>query len=164
MTETVLTFFTESILTPQIATFLMAMLPITELRIALPWGMTFGGLHWLSAYLWAIAGNFVVALLILRFLEPASIWLRRWDVWDRFFEWLFARTRRKGKLIERFEFLGLILFVGIPLPVTGAWTGCAAAFVFGLSYKKSIVAILFGLFMSATIVLTLTATGLFLFL
>lgn len=164
MTETILSYFSDSFLTPQIATFFMAMLPVTELRIALPWGMTIGGLSWTSAYFWAIAGNYVIALILLGFLEPVSIRLRRWKVWDKFFLWLFARTRRKGKMIERFEFWGLVLFVGIPLPVTGAWTGCAAAFVFGLSYKKSILAVLLGLFMSATIVLTLTATGLFLFL
>jgi len=162
--EQLLTFFSDSVQNPQLATFLLAMLPITELRIALPWGMTIGGLDWGSAYFSAIAGNYVIALLILWFLEPGSRWLRRWRIWDRFFLWLFARTRRKGKLIERFEFWGLILFVGIPLPITGAWTGCAAAFVFGLSNRKSMLAILMGLFMSATIVLTLTATGLFLFL
>ena len=66
-------------------------------------------------------------------------------------------------MIETWEFLGLVIFVGIPLPVTGAWTGAAAAFLFGLSYKKSFTAIFAGLLMSATIVTIITTTGIKLF-
>ncbi len=159
MVDAVISFFQESVRNPQLITFFLAMLPITELRVALPWGMTFGGLEWYSAYFWSVAGNYVIALFILLFLEPVSRWLRQWKLWDRFFSWLFARTRRKGKLIETFEFWGLVLFVGIPLPVTGAWTGCVAAFIFGLVYRKSVFAILLGLILSATVVTILTTTG-----
>jgi len=159
--ESLIQFFQSTLNDPRWVTFLLAMTPIGELRVALPWGMTFGEMPWYEAYAWAVAGNFVIAIPILLFLEPISDFLRRWTIFDRFFTWLFARTRRKGRLIETWEFFGLVVFVGIPLPVTGAWTGCVAAFLFGLPYRRSFLAVFVGLLMSATIVTTLTATGMF---
>ena len=163
MLETILHFFTTTFQDPRWVTFLLAMTPIGELRIALPWGITMGEMSWYSAYFWAIAGNFLISIPIVFLLGPISNYLMRWALAKRFFDWLFERTRRKGKLIETWEFWGLVVFVGIPLPVTGAWTGAAAAFLFGLSYKKSLLAILTGLFMSATIVTIITTTGVKLF-
>jgi uncharacterized membrane protein len=161
--DSVLQFFQEFVQDPHWITLLLAMTPIGELRVALPWGITFGQLPWYDAFLWAVAGNFLIAVPIVLLLGPISNFLRRWTLGDRFFDWLFARTRRKGKMIETWEFLGLVIFVGIPLPVTGAWTGAAAAFLFGLSYRKSFLAIFFGLLMSATIVTIITLTGVKLF-
>jgi uncharacterized membrane protein len=66
--------------------------------------------------------------------------VRRWRIGDRFVEWLFARTRRKGAKIEKYETLGLIMFVAIPLPVTGAWTGSMAGHIFGLEKTRSLLA------------------------
>lgn len=163
MVESIIHFFQEFISDPRWVTFLLAMTPIGELRIALPWGITYGGMVWYEAYIWAIAGNFIISIPIVLLLGPISSFLMRWPLGERFFNWLFARTRRKGKMIETWEFLGLVVFVGIPLPVTGAWTGAAAAFLFGLSYGKTFAAILLGLFMSATIVTIITTTGVKLF-
>jgi len=157
--ESLIQFFTESIQDPKWITFLLAMTPIGELRVALPWAMTYGKLAWYDAYLWAVAGNFIIAIPIVLLLGPISSFLMHWSLGERFFNWLFTRTRRKGKLIETWEFIGLVLFVGIPLPVTGAWTGAVAAFLFGLSYRKSFLAIFSGLLLSATIVTIITTTG-----
>ena len=159
MLESVLQFFQEFIHDPRWITFLLAMTPIGELRVALPWGITFGEMQWYEAYLWAVAGNFIISIPIVLLLGPISRFLMRWSPGEKFFNWLFARTRRKGKMIETWEFFGLVLFVGIPLPVTGAWTGAAAAFLFGLPHWKSFLAIFMGLLMSATIVTIITTTG-----
>ena len=144
-------------------TFLISMLPIVELRGAIPWALTNppvgGGLSWQSAYLWAVLGNFAPMIPILLFIGPMSKWLRRWPLFDRFFVWLFARTRRKAqKNIERYEALGLALFVAIPLPVTGAWTGALAAFIFGIPFKKSIWCIIAGILIAGGVV-TLASMG-----
>ena len=163
MLESVLHFFTATFQDPRWVTFLLAMTPIGELRVALPWGITMGGMTWYDAYFWAAAGNFLIAIPIVFLLGPVSVFLMRWAILEKFFNWLFERTRRKGKLIETWEFWGLVIFVGIPLPVTGAWTGAVAAFLFGLSYGKTFAAILAGLFMSATIVTIITTTGVKLF-
>ena len=163
MLESVIHFFQEFIQDPRWVTFLLAMTPIGELRVALPWGITFGEMPWYQAYIWAVAGNFLISIPIVLLLGPISKLLMRWSLGDKFFTWLFERTRRKGKMIETWEFLGLVVFVGIPLPVTGAWTGAAAAFLFGLSYGKSFLAIFIGLLMSATIVTIITTTGIKIF-
>ena len=106
----------------------------------------------------------------LRTPDPAAVlswaqaakcpWLRRWKTWDRFFSWLFERTRRKHTHnFERWEATALALFVGVPLPLTGAWTGAAAAFVFGLRFRTALLAIAAGVVMAAAIVGALVAVG-----
>ncbi len=141
-----------------LTTFLLAMAPISELRGAIPYAMTVGKMSWQSAFLISVVGNFVPVIPILLLIGPLSERLRRYPVCDRFFQWLFARTRRKGKLIERFEALGVCLFVAVPLPMTGAWTGAAAAFVFGVRLRYAIPAIAAGILIAGTIV-TLVVTG-----
>jgi len=142
----------------QATTFVLAMLPISELRGAIPYAVTIGGLPWQEAYIIAVIGNFVPVIPILFAIGTVSDKLRRIPLFDRFFDWLFARTRRKGRLIERFEALGLILFVAVPLPVTGAWTGALAAFLFGVRKSLAIPAILAGICI-AGVVVTLASLG-----
>jgi uncharacterized membrane protein len=141
-----------------LTTFLLAMAPISELRGAIPYAMTVGGMPWQQAFVISVIGNFVPVIPILLLIGPVSQWTRRWPVCDRFFNWLFARTRRKGKVIERFEALGVCLFVAIPLPMTGAWTGAAAAFVFGVRPRLAVPAIAAGILIAGVIV-TLVVTG-----
>ena len=64
---------------------------------------------------------------------------------------LYNRTRSKTKIIQKYKYFGLILFVGIPLPLTGAWTGCLASHIFGFSKKRTLIAIIVGLFISSTL-------------
>jgi uncharacterized membrane protein len=150
-------------LTPQWITFFIAALPIVELRLAIPWALApasifGGGLGWHQAFLWAICGNFVPIIPLLLVLSPITNWLRRWSIFDRFFDWFFARTRKKGKWIERYEALGLIIFVGIPLPGTGVWTGAVAAFIFGIHFRYALPCITLGMLLAATLV-TLASLG-----
>lgn len=137
----------------------LAMLPILELRGAIPWAIWGSGLSWQDAFLWAAIGNFIPVIPILLLLEPCANFLRRWRLFDRFFEWLFARTRRKGKWIEKYEALGLLFFVGIPLPGTGAWTGALAAFIFGIRFKLSLPAITLGILLAGVIVTSVVMGG-----
>jgi uncharacterized membrane protein len=138
----------------------LSMLPILELRGAIPWALApgGGGLPWTEGVPLAILGNMIPVVPLLLWLGPASDWLRRYPILDRFFTWLFRRTRRKGRLVEKYQALGLVLFVAIPLPVTGAWTGAAAAFVFGVPFRQALPAILAGVLMAATVV-TLATVG-----
>ena len=142
----------------ELTTVVLAMLPISELRGAIPYAITVGKMPWQEAYVIAVVANFIPVIFILDLIGPVSEYLRRFDVFDRFFDWLFARTRRKGKLIERFEILGLMLFVAIPLPVTGAWTGAVAAFVFGVRKRVAMPAIFLGI-MLAGVIVTLASLG-----
>jgi uncharacterized membrane protein len=139
-------------------TFILSMLPISELRGAIPYAVWSGHLDWKEAYIIAVLGNFVPVIPLLLFMEKGSLWLRRYPLGERFFTWFFARTRRKGKLVERFEAIGLTMFVAIPLPVTGAWTGCAAAVIFGIPRRWAIPCIFLGV-MIAGVVVTLASMG-----
>jgi uncharacterized membrane protein len=142
----------------EITTIVLAMLPISELRGAIPYAVTIGKMPWQEAYVIAVIANFIPVIFILYWIGPVSEYLRRFTVFDRFFDWLFARTRRKGKMIQRFEILGLILFVAIPLPVTGAWTGSVAAFIFDIKKRVAVPAILAGI-MIAGVIVTLASLG-----
>lgn len=137
---------------------ILAALPISELRGAIPAAIAFGfdpG----KAYLMAFAGNLIPVVPLLFLLEPASAWLRRFPLWKRFFDWLFERTRRKATVVERFEAIGLIVFVAIPLPVTGAWTGCVAATLFKVRFRYAFPAIVIGVALAGCIVLALSLAG-----
>ncbi len=142
----------------EITTIVFAMLHISELRGAIPYSVTIVKMPWQEAYVISVIENFIPVILILYWFGPVSEYLRRFTVFDRFFDWLFARTRRKGKMIQRFEVLGLILFVAIPLPVTGAWTGSVAAFIFDIKKRVALPAILAGI-MIAGVIVTLASLG-----
>jgi uncharacterized membrane protein len=139
-------------------TIVLAMLPVSELRGAIPYAVGVAGMSWQEAYIISVVANFLPVIPILYLIGPVSESLRRFHPLDRFFTWLFARARRKGKLIERFEVIGLILFVAIPLPVTGAWTGTIAAFLFGVRKRVALPAIFLGICL-AGVVVTLAVTG-----
>ncbi len=137
--------------------FIVSTLPIAELRGGIPVALNLG-MGWREAYLACVAGNFVPVIPILFLFDPFAKFLRRWPPFDRFLTRLFARTRRRSQIVERYEALGLILFVAIPLPVTGAWTGALAAYLFGVRPRYAIPAIALGI-MIAGIVVTLATQG-----
>ena len=141
-----------------LTTVVLAMAPISELRGAIPYAITVAKMPWQEAYVIAVVANFIPTIFILHFIGPVSDYLRRFGSFDRFFNWLFARTRHRGKMIERFEVLGLILFVAIPLPITGAWTGSLAAFLFGVRKRVAFPAIFLGIMLAGAVV-TLASLG-----
>lgn len=141
-----------------VTTVILAMAPVSELRGAIPYAIAVADMPWQQAYVISVIANFVPVIFILWWIGPVADYLRRFRVFDRFFGWLFARTRRRGKMIERFEIVGLILFVAIPLPVTGAWTGSVAAFLFDVKKRVALPAIFAGILIAGVIV-TLAALG-----
>jgi uncharacterized membrane protein len=142
----------------ELTTVILAMAPVSELRGSIPYAIVVAKMPWQEAYVISVLANFLPVIPILLFIGPVSEWLRRFAIFDRFFTWLFARTRRKGRLIERFEVLGLALFVAIPLPVTGAWTGSLAAFIFGVKKRTAFPTIFVGIGVVGVIV-TLASLG-----
>lgn len=142
----------------ELITVVLAMLPVSELRGAIPYAVGVAGMSWQKAYVISVLANFVPVIPLYLLIGPVSEYMRRIPLFDRFFAWLFARTRRKGKLIERFELMGLVLFVSIPLPVTGAWTGTIAAFLFGVKKRLAFPAVFLGICI-AGVVVTLAVTG-----
>jgi len=146
-----------------LAVLAIAASPISELRGAIPVAITTFHFPWYYAFLLALIGNLLPVPFILLFLDAASRFLSKVRFFNRILKWLFERTRRRGKIIERYERIGLILFVAIPLPVTGAWTGSLAAVLFGLKFKHAFLSIFAGLLIAGTIVTCVTIFGWHLF-
>ncbi|MEO6077207.1 MAG: small multi-drug export protein [Candidatus Andersenbacteria bacterium] len=149
-------------LPPEVATLIMAMIPVAELRGAIPLGRTLYHLSAGSAFFWAVIGNMLPVYFILHWFDPIAAWLRKISpVADKFFTWLFDRTRRKLEHhVAKYGVFALALFVAVPLPVTGAWTGSLAASLFGFNRKQAFFSILVGVLIAGIIISILTAGGL----
>lgn len=144
----------------ELAVIIVAALPIAELRLSIPIAIYAFDFDPISAFFLSVIGNMIPVVPLLLFLEPVSNFLRQWKTWDGFFTWLFNRTRHKHSAqFEKYGSIGLAVFVGVPLPATGAWTGCAAAFVFGFNFKNAFIAIFAGVILAGIIVTLLTVAG-----
>jgi uncharacterized membrane protein len=140
-------------------TLVVAALPISEVRGAIPLAIGVYGLSAGEAYLLAVVGNLLPVIPLLLYLGPVSGYLMRFSWGDRFFTWLFARTRRKYiQDHQGFGLTALAIFVAVPLPMTGAWTGCALAFLLGLRFWPAFAAIAAGVLIAAAVV-TATVMG-----
>lgn len=147
-------------LTPELTVFLVSATPIFELRGAIPLALGFYNFGLVKTLVITLLGNFLPAIILLWFLGPTSNYLiKKFSRAQKFFDWLFARTRQK--FIRQHELLGeiaLLIFVAIPLPMTGVWTGSVAAFLFGIPKKKALIFIALGEIIAGLIV-TATTLG-----
>ncbi|PIP46548.1 MAG: ligand-binding protein SH3 [Candidatus Colwellbacteria bacterium CG23_combo_of_CG06-09_8_20_14_all_42_19] len=147
-------------LTPELITFLVSTLPVSELRGAIPLAIGVYNLSPITAFIYATAGNIISVSLLLWLLEPLSNYLsHHFYFLNRFFAWLFEKTRRRhNHHFEIWGSLALIAFVAIPLPMTGGWSGAVAAFVFGIPFKEALPLIITGIIIAGFIV-TLASMG-----
>ena len=141
-----------------VVVMLIAALPIVELRGSIPVGFMLGMNPWL-VFILSVVGNMIPIPFILLLLGPVSRFLMRFPIGKRFFDWLFARTRKKTADIEKYETLGLTVFVAIPLPATGGWTGAMAAFLLGMKFNHSMWSILLGVVIAGVIMTILSSLG-----
>lgn len=146
---------------PELQVFLLAMAPISELRGAIPLGIAVLNLSFLKVFLIAFCGNLIPVVFLLLFLEPLSGFLsKNFKIFKRLFDWLFQRTRKKMRpLVEKYGKLAIIIFVAVPLPITGAWTGSIAAFLFGMRFSTAFPLISVGVLIAGGIVSALTLGG-----
>ena len=152
-------------LTEIIKIFFTAMTPIGELRASIPLGLSILHQPWLLVFVVSVIGNMIPPVFILWLFPKISRWLMSHsELMDRFLTWLFERTRKKTRdKIEKYGDLALIIFVAIPLPNTGAWTGTLAAWLFGIPMKRALPNVFYGVLIAGVIV-TLITTGLINFL
>jgi uncharacterized membrane protein len=146
-------------LNPLVIVLIISMLPIVELRGSIPIAILLFKIPWPMAVLVSVVGNMIPIPLILLLMDWFFALLAKTKPGASFTSWLFARTRRKGKAIEQYEALGLAIFVGIPLPGTGGWTGAFAANIFGIGFWKSLLYIFIGVLGAAAIVTSLSLMG-----
>ncbi|MCX7820026.1 MAG: small multi-drug export protein [Kiritimatiellae bacterium] len=137
----------------------IAALPVVELRGAVPIGIHHFKMSWWRALAVSVVGNLAPIPLILLLLNPVTRWASRSRFGERLVERLLARVRRKAADIPRYEWWGLALFVAIPLPATGAWTGAMAAALLGMPPVRSMGAIALGVLIAGAIVTALSLLG-----
>ena len=146
-------------LSQELVVIVVSMLPVAELRGALPVAINIFHFPWYYALLLALVGNLLPVPFLLLLFDVCYQQLSRIAILDRAFNRFFGHVRRRGAIIERYERIGLALFVAVPLPVTGAWTGAIAAVIFGLGFRRAFISILAGVFIAGAIVTTLCLLG-----
>lgn len=137
---------------------LISALPLVELNGALPVALEVFDFGLRKALFFSIIGNFLPVPFIIYFFDPIAQWLMvKSRFFKSFFEWLFARTRNKFiKDHQRWGYLGLIIFVAIPIPGAGAWTASLASRLFDIPKKKSMFYIFIGILVASVVILSLT--------
>ena len=168
MTERVVSFFINLFggikLIPfgrEIIAFILSMLPIIELRGGIIAGRALG-LSPIPTFIICYIGNILPVPFIIWFIKRIIEWMRNSKIkfFNKFVKWLDKKVDSKKSQIEKYGFLGLVLFVGIPLPGTGAWTGCLIAAMLDMDKKKSFIAAAIGVLM-AGIIISLLSIGIF---
>ena len=136
--------------------FLISMVPLIELRGAIPYAIGFN-LPMVPSYIVAIIGNMVPVPFIYLFARKILEWGKDKKYIGRFFTWCLVKGEHGGEKLQAKAgngiFVALLLFVGIPLPGTGAWTGTLAASILNIGFKKSMLAVMLGLILAGCIML-----------
>ncbi|MCI8586420.1 MAG: small multi-drug export protein [Lachnospiraceae bacterium] len=159
--DSLVTWFIEVLggrISRELVVFIISMVPILELR---------GGLLAASAFnidivkaIWiCVVGNIIPVPFILLLITPIFQWLKQTKLFRPMVEKLENKAMGKSEQIEKYEFWGLVLFVGIPLPGTGAWTGSLIASLLGIKFRKAFPAVILGIVM-ATVIMSIVSYGL----
>jgi len=138
---------------------LIGTLPIFELRGALPVAINLFGFPWYYALFLSILGNMLPVPFLLLFWDRLSNFLARIGIFQRYLKWLFQRTRRQSFNIAKYKFIGLLVFVAVPVPFTGAWTASLIAIVLGMKFLPAFMAIFGGVIVAGVIVTALSLLG-----
>lgn len=139
----------------EIIVFVISLLPILELRGGLI-AAALLGLDPLPSYLISIVGNLLPIPFILLLINKILDWMRNSKHFNKIAQWLDKKVEKHKGQIEKYGYLGLVLFVGIPLPGTGAWTGSLIASVLEMDRKKTFLAVVVGVIMASIIMMLLS--------
>ena len=153
LAETLAAWFVENLsgfFSREVIVAIVSMLPILELRGGIIAGFAMG-MEWLPTFIIAYIANLIPIPFILLFIRKIFAWMKQVRWLKKWIEKLENKTRKKGARIQKGWLIGLIIFVGIPLPGTGAWTGAIISAILDLPKRKAIPAVFLGLIMSASI-------------
>lgn len=144
-------------LNKDIIIFIISLMPILELRGGML-AATLLKIPYIKALVICVIGNILPIPFVLLFLEKVLEIFEKWKVTRKVVRWLERKAQSKRTQIDKYGYLGLILFVGIPLPGTGAWTGSLVAIMLGLDKKKSFICIMVGVVL-ASIIMSILSYG-----
>jgi len=136
------------------------MFPITELRVSIPYFILIENLPWLKVFMFSILGNIFIGIFVRYIISPIMLFFRKNKYFNKIITYIINRTYTSSKKIKKYKVMGLILFIGIPLPFTGVWTGALAAYLLSIPKRYTIPGIILGVIMSGIIVTSISLTGL----
>ena len=137
-------------------TAMVSMIPVAELRLGIPFGVARGLPVW-AAYLAAVIGNMLPVPFIVVYIRRIFLWMRRRLPWlNSLVDKLERKAHLKGQTVTKYKYLGLLLFVAIPLPGTGAWTGSLAAAFLDMPLRKAIPSVVVGVLIAGMAISILT--------
>ena len=151
MVEAIQTFFLET-LGKELCVFFCSMIPIIELRGAIPMGTAFGLNPWLN-YVISVVGNMLPVPIILLFVKVVLDWMKKVKGLSKIALWVEAKADKHKGQIEKYAYWGLFIFVAIPLPGTGAWTGSLIAALMKMKFWKSLLFVFLGVLSAGVIML-----------
>lgn len=141
----------DSVIPKELIVFLISMIPILELRGGLI-AAAILGVDWAVAFPICVIGNMLPIPFILLFIRKILDWLKKFKAFKKITDWIDRKAEKGSKKIQKYELLGLTLFVGIPLPGTGAWTGALVANAINMKMKKSLPCVFVGVIMAGLII------------
>ena len=150
----------ESIVFKYLATLVISMTPIIELRGAIPVAVFTFHLTYIEAFVISLIGNIIPIYFIVKYIRPLFDFFGRWKFFKKIIDWATNKATKKiqeSEKLQNFTALGLFLFVAIPLPGTGAWVGSLIANFLGLKPKKAFLPLALGVLTAGIIVLAITA-------
>ena len=143
-----------------VCVFFISMVPLIELRGAVPIGITYFGLNEYITLAVCVVGNMLPVPIIYLFARKVLLWGSTWKHGSGIFKWILKKGEKAGKKLTKNGdagmFIALMLFVGIPLPGTGAWTGTLAASMLDMDWKKTSFAVILGVLMAGIIMLVVS--------
>lgn len=151
-----ITWLTDAFFGQMTFTALVSMIPVIELRGGIPFGVALGLTHW-EAWLAAVIGNMIPLPFIIVYIRRIFQWLRRnIPRLDRFVDKLETKAHLNGRKVTKFKYLGLMIFVAIPLPGTGGWTGALVAAFLDMPLRRAIPTLFLGVLIAGFLVTGIT--------
>ncbi len=141
----------------ELCVFICSMIPIIELRGAIPLGTGFG-MGPIETYVISVIGNILPVPIILLFVRAVLDWMKKTKAFAKIALWVEAKAEKNKGKIEKFAYVGLFIFVAIPLPGTGAWTGSLIAALMRMKFWKSFLFVVLGV-MCAGVIMTVGSTA-----
>lgn len=156
MTDYIVNALTGADLGAYFVTFIVSMIPVIELRGAIPLGVGLGLSHFDAMWV-SIVGNMLPVPFIILFIRPLFKWMTKHsEKLGRFVKKMENKAEGKWERVHKYQFFGLALFVGIPLPGTGAWSGALIAAVMGMRLRNALPSILLGVLVAGVLVSGIT--------
>ena len=140
--------------------FLITLIPTLELRASIPYGIIALDMHWVLVFIVAVVSNIVLGLIVWFFVNYVMHYFLRIKFVFKIYNKFVVRTQRKlGPYVEKYGVLGLALFIGVPLPGSGVYTGGLGAYLLGYKFKDYFVASIIGVFIASVIVTFVVVSG-----